>query len=220
MPTKEIDNYPRLSKDQPAEYRIRIKGELDESWSDRMGGMQISRQTDVDTSMMSTLEGQLLDQAALFGVLVALYNMRLPLISVECLEAKGENENLLIKVRVEQKTDYLEFIVTGMNDALQPPEPLETILNSCELAGIYQVLVDYRGLLGGNRSEPEIGYTQGVGQLYQEYLAMGGSPIRIAVVGSEDVVEAWKQSEEIARGYDIDVLVTDDYEDAIAWLRS
>ena len=94
---------------------------------------------------MTTLEGQLVDQAALFGVLVALYNMRLPLISVECLDTKREDESSLMKVRLEQKANYLEFIVTGVEDALQTPEPLETVLNSCKLAGLSRALVDYRG---------------------------------------------------------------------------
>ena len=39
---------------------------------------------DRDKSLV-TLTGKLADQAALFGVLNALYNMRLPLVAVECL---------------------------------------------------------------------------------------------------------------------------------------
>jgi hypothetical protein len=36
---------------------------------------------------VTTLSGPVIDQAALFGVLKALYDMRLPLLSVECLDA-------------------------------------------------------------------------------------------------------------------------------------
>ena len=75
-----------LNLDTPATYRIRVKGYLDSSWTDRLGGLTITPISQGDEQMITNLSGQLLDQAALFGVLVALYDMRLPLISVDCLE--------------------------------------------------------------------------------------------------------------------------------------
>jgi len=70
----------------PALYEIHIPGYLDDSWSDRLGGMTILAAQD-ETGVNSTiLSGELPDQAALFGVLNALYDMRLPVLSVECLE--------------------------------------------------------------------------------------------------------------------------------------
>jgi len=169
---------------------------------------------------VSILEGQLLDQAALFGVLVSLYNLRLPLISVECTETENGDGDSSIKVGVEQRTDYLEFIVSGVQKDLPVPEPLETVLNSCELAGLYRVLVDFRGLTGGDKENPEIEYAQGVGQGYQDYLDAGGTPIKVAVVGKEEMIQAWKQSEEITQGYSLKAFVSGDYEEAVAWLRS
>lgn len=220
MTSKESQPYDRLSIDQPAQYRIRIRGKLEKHMSDRLSGMRISHQSHEDGPIVSTLEGQLVDQAALFGVLVSLYNMRLPLISVECTENENGDGESFIKVRVEQKTDYLEFIVSGVQSDLPIPEPLETVLNSCELAGIYRVLVDFRGLTGGDKENPEIEYVQGVGQGYQEYLDAGGIPIKAAVIGKEELIEAWKQSEEIALGYSLKSFVSSDYEEAVAWLRS
>jgi len=219
MTSKKSQSYARLSIDQPAIYRIRIRGKLDNRMSDRMGGMRISHQTQDDGLIVTILEGQLLDQAALFGVLVALYNLRLPLISVECTDDDKDDSHSLIKVKVEQKTDYLEFIVTGVQNDLPIPEPLETVLNSCELAGLSRVLVDFRGLMGGDKENPEIEYVQGVGQGYQDYLEAGGTPIKVAVVGKEEMTEAWKQSEEMARDYGLNVFITGDYEEALAWLR-
>lgn len=75
-----------LKIDTPASYRIRIRGHLDQSWSDRLGGLTISPKSQEDEEVVTTLSGQLVDQAALFGVLIALYDKRLPLISVEHLE--------------------------------------------------------------------------------------------------------------------------------------
>ena len=213
-------NFNQLSIDQPAQYRIRIKGELEESWSDRMAGMQICRQTEEDGSIMSTLEGHLTDQAALFGVLVALYNMRLPLISVECLDADRKDDSPLVKIKVEQKTDRLEFIVTGSEEALQGSEPLEAILNSCKLAGLYRVLVDFRGLERGNEENPSAEYAHEVGHRYQEYLEEGETPIKAAVIGREDLIEDWRQNEKITRDYGMEVFVASNYEKAVAWLRN
>jgi hypothetical protein len=59
-----------LTLDSPAVYVIRVSGILDEKWSDYLGGITI-------------LEGELIDQAALLGVLNALYDYHYPLISVE-----------------------------------------------------------------------------------------------------------------------------------------
>ena len=77
---------PKLTLDKPATYRIKVQGYLDESWSDRLGGMTIVAETASGQAPVTTLIGALLDQAALMGILNCLYNMmHLPLLSVECL---------------------------------------------------------------------------------------------------------------------------------------
>ena len=75
-----------LTLDTPARYEIRIQGNLDASWSDRLGGVSIQSNNCTDTAPVTMLSGSLSDQAALVGVLVALYDLGLPLLSVECLE--------------------------------------------------------------------------------------------------------------------------------------
>ena len=71
---------------QPATYRIQVAGYLDAHWSNRLGGLEISNTSQDENTLVTTLSGALIDQAALFGVLKALYDMRLPLLSVECVE--------------------------------------------------------------------------------------------------------------------------------------
>jgi len=210
--------YSQLSLDKPAVYRIRIKGDLGVHWSDRMQGMQIRALPQSDGSIVTTLEGRIIDQAALFGVLVGLYNMRLPLISVECLDSSGESESSLMKVSIEQKTGYLEFIATGIHDAFNAHERMTTIINSCELAGVNKVLIDYRALTGGNRSTTVIEYANEMGQFYQQHLSVGGTTLRVAVVGKNEMIEPWKLSEEILRGYGLNALTTSNYEEATDWL--
>lgn len=75
-----------LTIDKSAVYCIRVVGSLDAGWSDRLGGMTITTSGIVGQHPVTILSGPLIDQAALFGVLKALYDLRLPLLSVECLQ--------------------------------------------------------------------------------------------------------------------------------------
>ena len=77
----------KISVISSAEYQISVMGFLDENMSDRLGGLTILNMNPDQSAgdFMVTLTGQVRDQAALFGVLNTLYNMRMPLIAVECL---------------------------------------------------------------------------------------------------------------------------------------
>ena len=68
----------------PAIYRIRVEGLLNADWSDRIEGMNITEVTGQGKS--TVLVGRLQDQAALSGVLNTLYELHLPVMSVDCLE--------------------------------------------------------------------------------------------------------------------------------------
>ena len=67
---------------QPDVYCIRVHGILGEHWSDYLGGMHISvhRQHEPPETI---LRGPIVDQAALMGVLTALYDLGFELVSVE-----------------------------------------------------------------------------------------------------------------------------------------
>ena len=80
---------PRLSLHKPAAYRIRVQGQLEETWSPRLGGMAISTTVTPEQGPVTTLEGVLLDQAALAGVLDLLYSLCLPVISVEYISVES-----------------------------------------------------------------------------------------------------------------------------------
>jgi hypothetical protein len=71
--------------DSPVNYSIRILGYLDESYANRLGGMQITHSHGHEEETITTLTGPLIDQAALSGVLNALYDMRFSLLLVEYL---------------------------------------------------------------------------------------------------------------------------------------
>lgn len=78
-------NPEKLSLDAPVSYTVRIIGVLDEKWSDYYGRLTVSvSPTDDDDRPTTTLSGRLADQAALLGLLNALYDYRYPLLFVEC----------------------------------------------------------------------------------------------------------------------------------------
>lgn len=66
-------------------YRIRVEGQLDQSWSSWFSGMTVSFQDGV-----STMTGPITDQSALRGLLSKIWDLNLTLISVVRLEP-GEN---------------------------------------------------------------------------------------------------------------------------------
>jgi hypothetical protein len=72
--------------DKPGKYHIRVQGFLDESWSERLGGLRITACALEDQEgPVTELVGMVRDQAELAGVLNSLYELHLTLLSVECL---------------------------------------------------------------------------------------------------------------------------------------
>jgi hypothetical protein len=80
--------------DKPGIYAIHVAGEVDERWSDRLGGMTIIKTVtaEEEPKPVSVLIGLLADQAALSGVLDTLYQNRYQLLYVKYLGAhEGES---------------------------------------------------------------------------------------------------------------------------------
>lgn len=71
--------------DNPIEYTILVRGKILPGASCRIEEMTISHQSLEDGSIITVLKGQLADQAALNGVINAIYELHLPLISVRKL---------------------------------------------------------------------------------------------------------------------------------------
>jgi hypothetical protein len=63
--------------DRSGTYQIRVKGVLDEKWSDWFDGLTVTRQDDE-----TLLTGPVRDQAALHGLLARIRDLGLPLLSV------------------------------------------------------------------------------------------------------------------------------------------
>jgi hypothetical protein len=63
----------------PEFYQIKIKGYLDQHWSDWFDGLTISYEPEGETILF----GPVVDQAALFGLLAKVHNLNLTLLCVK-----------------------------------------------------------------------------------------------------------------------------------------
>ena len=70
--------------DQPAAYRITVAGHLDSDWTEYLRNMAIDNHSEMEAKL-ATLTGRLPDQAALLGVLNALYDAHIAVLSLEIL---------------------------------------------------------------------------------------------------------------------------------------
>ena len=81
---------PKL--DQPARYEIKVPGRLEEHWSEWLEGMTVTVESGDQVPTITTLTGEVSDQAALQGLINRLYSMGLSLISVNLLPSRPRPE--------------------------------------------------------------------------------------------------------------------------------
>jgi hypothetical protein len=82
-----------ITFDGPARYRILVKGSIPGNWKDRLDGMSICPAAAEDEVTVTTLEGELADQAALAGVIDTLYELHLPILLVKRVGTSQEAES-------------------------------------------------------------------------------------------------------------------------------
>jgi hypothetical protein len=70
-----------------AKYCIRVRGVVDKAWSDYFGHLAIAVPDEEHQPDVTTLTGQLPDEAALVGILYRLYSLGFELLSVEKVAA-------------------------------------------------------------------------------------------------------------------------------------
>ena len=71
-------------------YRVQVQGPISERWTDWFDGMTITIEQGSDGAQVTTLTGTVVDQAALRGILVKLWDLNLTLISVTRVETSME----------------------------------------------------------------------------------------------------------------------------------
>ena len=74
----------------PAVYCIKVQGAIDERYAGYFGDMVISNEKKAGDRISGMLTGSLKDQSELMGVLNALHNLHLPIVSIQTLDKKSE----------------------------------------------------------------------------------------------------------------------------------
>jgi hypothetical protein len=75
--------------DQPnvgTSYQIKIKEQLDESWTEWFGDFELTYRTDEQGKTNTILTGMIIDQAALNGLLTKIWNLSLTVLSVQRID--------------------------------------------------------------------------------------------------------------------------------------
>ena len=78
------DHDPQSEAEEPACYRILVQGQLDQDWSDWFDGMAVELVR--EKPPVSSLTGEVADQASLRGLLNRIWNLNLSLISLNRVE--------------------------------------------------------------------------------------------------------------------------------------
>ena len=92
---KTIRPTTHVEFDSPAAYRICVHGCIPTRWRDCLDSMTVTEHVSETEPPMSILLGELVDQAALAGVLNTLYELHLPVLSVERLSEQSVNSSHL-----------------------------------------------------------------------------------------------------------------------------
>lgn len=88
MCSKKHFEYADFNFSIPATYRIKVLGKIDNVWSDKLSGMQLKVNITEGQKPVTTLIGEVEDQAELSRLLESLYELHLPVISINLLNDK------------------------------------------------------------------------------------------------------------------------------------
>ena len=78
-----MEQFPLFPMDMPATYRICVTGSLESDMAERLWGMTVSPIEKIGEPAQTVLVGEVADQAALIGIINALYNAGHTVVSVE-----------------------------------------------------------------------------------------------------------------------------------------
>lgn len=76
----------------PRTYRVVVEGGFDPNWPEMLAGMELMPGSGDQPADVTVLVGSIIDEAELSGVLNALYDFQLSLLSVEVIKGDAESE--------------------------------------------------------------------------------------------------------------------------------
>lgn len=86
----------RLTLFDPASYRICVQGKISPSWNADFTTMALYYTDPDGLAPCTILEGRVLDQAALIGLITQLYDLGLPLVSVQFIAPASSGSTAMI----------------------------------------------------------------------------------------------------------------------------
>jgi len=119
-------------------------------------------------------------------------------------------------VDIQPHPDYLLFVVTGKYNLNVAIDKFALVITACLHNGLYKALIDYRQLEGESFASLDVLYAHHAAEMVQKHRATGGTPIKIAFLGKRE--KPWTFGQEIAKQQGIEVLITQDFPEAVAWL--
>jgi hypothetical protein len=72
----------------PEIYQVKVKGVLDDRWSDWFSGMTVQEESTSDGTPVTTLTGPVADQARLRGIVSKIWDLNLTVISVSRIKSE------------------------------------------------------------------------------------------------------------------------------------
>ena len=87
-----------LRVDQPAIYEIVLQGSLDKQWSNWFNEMTVTIESSSEGAGITTLTGQVADQAGLYGVLSRIRDLGLPLLKLTLLNIEDIKETPTVEI--------------------------------------------------------------------------------------------------------------------------
>ena len=92
MESQQSAHGPTAQSELQTSYSIEVEGRLQHDWSEFFSGMQIEEFVRADQSVLTKITGSVRDQSELSGLLSALANLDMPIVSVNTIDA-GDSGN-------------------------------------------------------------------------------------------------------------------------------
>ncbi|MHA2061302.1 MAG: hypothetical protein ACW963_03315 [Candidatus Sifarchaeia archaeon] len=123
-----------------------------------------------------------------------------------------------LEVEIIQHKEYVEAIISGEYDMQEAVNKFPPVLSACQIVGLSKVLIDFRKLHGDIYAVQKIMYTQQVLGQVKDYFATRSKDLQFAYVRKAPQVSTNEPGLEMAEREGIQVIVTDDINEAFEWL--
>lgn len=116
-----------------------------------------------------------------------------------------------------KQRDHLHCTVTGTYNVEEAIDFFPRILVLCRSSKLHRVLFDYRNMEGYPSATERMVFSASVLERYDLHLQFSGEPIRVAFLGSSDVIGSYNPGLDLVAGR-VSAAITSNAEAAMEWL--